>query len=172
MRSGIRTDTLDLRDADHGDAANIAAIYNRHVRETIVTFELEEVADADMRARIQHVQEAGLPWLVVAHDGAVRGYAYAAPWKSRAAYARTVETSIYLDAEMSGRGHGKRLYAALIERLRIAGMHAAIGGASLPNAASAALHEALGFRHVGVFREVGHKFGRWIDVGYWQLRLE
>ena len=165
-------DTLDIRDAIAGDAAHIAAIYNAHVRATIVTFELVDVAAAEMGARIAQVQGAGLPWLVVVRRGIVQGYAYAAPWKSRAAYARTVETSIYLAPAIAGRGQGKRLYAALIERLRAAGMHVAIGGASLPNAASAALHEGLGFRQVGVFQEVGHKFGGWIDVGYWQLRLE
>ena len=165
-------DATGLRDATPADAADIAAIYNVHVRATTATFELDEVDAGAMQRRIADVQERGLPWLVAEGDGRVVGYAYAGPWKPRAAYARTVETSIYLDAAACGRGLGRRLYAALVERLRAQGVHAAIGGISLPNPVSVALHEALGFRHVGVFREVGHKFGHWIDVGYWQLRLE
>ena len=160
-----------IRDAKPADAAAIAAIYNVHVRGTIVTFELEEVGAAEMARRIADVQARGLPWLVAIGNGHVLGYAHAGPWKPRAAYARTVETSIYLADAARGRGFGKRLYAALIERLRAAGMHVAIGGASLPNPASVALHEALGFEFVGAFRETGFKLGRWIDVGYWQLRL-
>lgn len=99
------------------------------------------------------------------------GYAYAGPWKARAAYARTVETSVYVAVDASGQGLGRCLYAALIQRLQDAGMHALISGISLPNPASVALHESFGFAHVGNFRQVGHKFGRWIDVGYWQLLL-
>jgi len=165
-------ESLVLRDAVPADAGAIAAIYNVHVRGTIVTFEVDEVDAAEMARRIAEVQARDLPWLVADVDGAVLGYAYAGPWKPRAAYARTVETSIYIDASACGRGMGRRLYAALIERLRALGMHVAIGGASLPNAASVALHEALGFEPVGVFRDVGFKLGDWIDVGYWQLRLE
>jgi len=161
-----------IRDATGADAAAIAAIYDVHVRGTIVTFELEEVGAEEMARRIAEVHSRGLPWLVATEYGRVLGYAHAGPWKSRAAYARTVETSIYLADAARGRGLGKRLYAALIERLRAAGMHVAIGGASLPNPASTALHEALGFEYVGAFRETGFKFGRWIDVGYWQLRLQ
>jgi len=165
-------DTSTLRDAHADDAGAVAAIYNVHVRGSIVTFELAEVCAQDMAQRIADVQARGLPWLVAEADGAVLGYAHAGPWKARAAYAHTVETSIYIDAAACGRGLGRRLYAALLGRLRELGMHVAIGGAALPNPASIALHESLGFEQVGVFREVGCKFGRWIDVGYWQLRLE
>lgn len=165
-------ETLRLRDALADDAAAIAAIYNVHVRGTIVTFELAEVCAQDMARRVADVQARGLPWLVAEAGGAVLGYAYAGPWKTRAAYARTVETSIYMDAAACGRGLGKQLYAALLGRLRELGMHVAIGGAALPNPASVALHEALGFEPVGTLREVGCKFGHWIDVAYWQRRLE
>lgn len=165
------SEPVTIRDAASSDAASLAAIYNLHVRGTIVTFELEPVSDAEMARRIAEVQARGLPWLVMEGDEDALGYAYAGPWKARAAYARTVETSIYLAGAAQGRGLGKRLYAALIERLRAAGMHALIGGVSLPNPASVRLHEALGFEHVGSFREVGNKFARWVDVGYWQLLL-
>ena len=160
-----------IRNAAPGDAAAIAAIYNLHVRSTIVTFELEEVSDGEMSRRISDVQSHGLPWLVCVAGDEVLGYAYAGPWKARAAYARTVESSIYLRDDIRGRGIGTSLYTALIERLKSLGMHVVIGGAALPNAASIALHERLGFEYVGTFREVGWKFERWMDVGYWQLRL-
>ncbi len=162
---------LRIRDASEGDAAAIAAIYNVHVRDTIVTFELEEVDAGEMARRMRQVRDLGLPWLVLEERGAVVGYAYGGQWKARAAYARTVESSIYLAEAAVGRGFGRQLYAELLERLRACGIHVVIGGVSLPNAASVALHEDLGFEAIGAFREVGWKLGRWIDVGYWQLRL-
>ncbi|HZW17936.1 MAG TPA: arsinothricin resistance N-acetyltransferase ArsN1 family B [Luteimonas sp.] len=167
------TDSFNIRDARAGDAAPVAAIYNHYIARTIVTFELEAVAAGDMCDRIAAVQDDGLPWLVAADAaGAVLGYAYAARWRPRAAYRRSVESSIYLAPQAVGRGIGRCLYPRLIERLRACGLHVVIGGAALPNPASVALHEALGFAKVAHLREVGHKFGRWIDVGYWQLRLE
>ena len=162
---------MDIRDANTGDAAAIARIYNGYVRDTTTTFELDEVDDAEMTRRIGEVQSRGLPWLVAEAGGQVQGYAYAGPWKSRTAYARTVEASIYLSPSVVGKGWGKRLYADLIERLRTAGIHVVIGGVSLQNAASVRLHEGLGFEYVGRFREVGRKFDRWVDVGYWQRIL-
>lgn len=163
--------TIAIRDAASSDAASIAAIYNVHVRTTTATFELEGVNADEMARRIGDVQTRGLPWLVALQDGVVLGYAYATPWKARAAYAYSVESSIYLAESAQGRGLGKRLYAELIERLRDAGIHAVIGGITLPNPTSITLHEALGFEYIGRFREVGWKFERWIDVGYWQLVL-
>ena len=146
------TANLEIRRAHAGDAAAIAAVYNVHVRDTVATFELEDVAAAEMAARISAVQAHGLPWLVACRGDVVLGYAYAAPWKARAAYARTVESSIYLSAESHRQGIGRRLYGELIERVRATGMHALIGGVALPNPASVALHEALGFEQVAHFR--------------------
>ena len=166
------TDAVLIRDAVAADAAAIAAIYNVHVRDTIVTFELEDVDADEMMRRMAQVRDLGLPWLVLEECGVVIGYAYGGQWKARAAYARTVESSIYLADAACGRGLGKTLYAELIERLCTCGIHVVIGGVSLPNAASVALHEGLGFEPIGVFSEVGWKLGRWIDVGYWQLRFE
>lgn len=161
-----------IRDATLADAASIAALYNVHVLDTTVTFELDEVDELAMAARVADVQARGLPWLVLTSGARLLGYAYASPWKPRAGYARTVETSIYVAEAACGNGLGTLLYAALLARLRAAGLHGAIGGTALPNPASVALHERLGFEHVGVFPEVGCKFGRWIDVGYWYVRLE
>ena len=163
----------DIRDARAADAARIATIYNHYVAQTIVTFDIDPVAADDMRGRVAEVQRDGLPWLVASDvTGVVLGYAYAARWRARAAYRHSVESSIYLAPGATGRGIGRRLYRRLLERLRASGLHTVIGGAALPNPPSVALHEALGFTQVAHLREVGRKFGRWIDVGYWQLHLQ
>jgi len=160
-----------IRQASIADAAAIAAIYNHYVRETSITFEEQTVDLSDMAARIAEVRGASLPWLVHEREGIVTGYAYASKWKGRCAYRYSVESSVYLAPDATGRGIGAELYRRLIEELTGLGLHVAIGGIALPNAASVALHEKLGFRKVAEFSEVGFKFGRWIDVGYWQLTL-
>jgi phosphinothricin acetyltransferase len=152
------------------DAAQICDIYNYYVRETVVTFEESPVLEVDMARRIADITPR-LPWLVWEVSGEILGYAYATPWKVRAAYRRSVESSIYLAQQATGRGLGSRLYTALIADLRQRGLHCVIGGAALPNPVSVALHEKLGFSKVAEFREVGFKFGRWIDVAYWELML-
>jgi L-amino acid N-acyltransferase YncA len=159
-----------LRICTPADAAQICEIYNHYVRETVVTFEESPVSEANMAQRITDVT-ARLPWLVWETDGVIVGYAYAAPWKARAAYRHSVESSVYLARQATGRGLGSQLYAALIADLRQRGLHCVIGGAALPNPASVSLHEKLGFRKVGEFRQVGFKLGRWIDVAYWELML-
>jgi phosphinothricin acetyltransferase len=160
-----------IRAAQAADADAIAAIYNPFIVDTVVTFEEEPLSAADVATRIAEVRALSLPWLVVEQDGAVQGYAYATRWKTRASYRHTVETAIYLAAGAAGRGTGKRIYGELLRQLQARGIHVAIGGIALPNAASVALHERLGFRKIGHFSEVGYKFGRWVDVGYWQVTL-
>ncbi|MFI5357355.1 MAG: arsinothricin resistance N-acetyltransferase ArsN1 family B [Opitutales bacterium] len=159
-----------IRPATPVDAAAIAAIYNHYVLHTTVTFEEAAVGDAAMAGRIAEVT-AGFPWLVDEENGRVLGFAYASPWKSRCAYKFTVETTIYLDPGAVGRGRGRALYRALLDAVQALGLHSVIGGIALPNAASVALHERLGFRPVARFEQVGWKFNRWIDVGYWELLL-
>ena len=136
-----------------------------------MTFETDPVDGRDMASRIGESVDNGLPWLVAEIDGAVAGFACASKWKGRCAYRYSLESTVYLDPELTGRGLGTELYAALIDAIRALGMHAVIGGISLPNPASVALHEKLGFRKTGQFIEVGYKFDRWVDVGYWQLVL-
>lgn len=160
-----------LRDATPDDADAIVAIYNHFIDNSIISFEETPVAAADMRQRIADVHAAGLPWLVVEVDGRVEGYAYATKWRVRPAYRFAVESSVYLALDSAGQGLGAALYAALTARLRDAGVHVVIGGIALPNAASVALHEKMGYVKVAHFSEVGRKFDRWIDVGYWQLTL-
>lgn len=156
-----------LRPATHADAAAIAEIYNHYILETIVTFEEDAIDAREIEARMTEVM-AKFPWLVAEVDGAVLGYAYASTWKSRCAYRNSVETTVYLHPGAVGKGLGMPLYTALLDQLQAQGLHAAIGGIALPNAASVKLHEKCGFQKVGEFVEVGFKFGRWINVGYWQ----
>jgi L-amino acid N-acyltransferase YncA len=160
-----------IRRATSADASAIATIYNHYVANSTITFEEESVPAADMAQRMAEVHAAGLPWLVVTGTDGVLGYAYASKWKSRCSYRFSVESTIYLDQAATGRGHGLALYAALLAELKTRGLHAVIGGVALPNAASVALHGKLGFKPVAQFREVGWKFDRWIDVGYWELLL-
>jgi phosphinothricin acetyltransferase len=123
-----------------------------------------------MARRIAEVQAGALPWLVLEAGGRLCGYAYASKWRARPGYRHAVESSVYVDPAMRGRGYGLVLYRALLAQLE-GRFHTVIGGIALPNAASIALHEKLGFRQVACFHEVGHKFGNWVDVGYWQLTL-
>ncbi len=159
-----------IRACAPADAAAIAEIYNHYVRETVVTFEETPVSVDEMARRIVDVG-ARFPWLVWEDDGAVAGYAYASAWKSRSAYRLSVESTIYLDADRHRRGIGTKLYGALLAELKARGFHTAVGGIALPNAASIALHEKLGFTKIAQFVEVGRTFDRWVDVGYWQLIL-
>lgn len=157
-----------IRDVNIDDAKQICAIYNYYVLNTIVTFEESEVEIDDMESRIESITRK-LPWIVYEEDQKILGYAYASEWKSRCAYKNSLETTVYLKNGESGNGIGSKLYAELIERLKAQNYHALIGGISLPNEASAALHEKFGFEKIGQFKEVGHKFDKWIDVGYWEL---
>jgi L-amino acid N-acyltransferase YncA len=159
-----------IRPATAADAAAIAVIYNHYVLHTPVTFEEEAVSVEEMAGRIAEVlQSSG--WFVDAEDGKILGYAYAGKWKSRCAYRYAVESTVYLDKHATGRGLGTKLYRVLLDDLRSRGLHCVIGGIALPNAASVALHEKLGFQKIGQFKEVGWKLGQWIDVGYWELIL-
>ena len=167
---------IAIRAARPDDAAAIAAIYAPHVLAGVVSFETQ-APDADMmRARMEGAD--GLyPWIVATlsdeegREEGIIGYAYAARFREREAYRWVVETTIYV-ADVSQRaGVGRLLYEALVDTLTAQGFTQAMGVIALPNDGSIKLHEAVGFRRAGVFREVGHKHGRWIDVGYWQREL-
>ena len=160
-----------IRSATPDDAARIAEIYNFYIANSIATFEEEPVSEDEMVARIGTVTEE-FPWFVFEEAGRILGYAYAGRWKTRAAYRYSVEVTVYLDPVTTGRGVGTRLYESLLGSLRNGEYHTIMGGISLPNAGSIRLHERFGFRKVAHFSEVGFKFGKWIDVGYWQLNLE
>lgn len=160
-----------IRHADpERDSGACATIYAPYVAGAATSFE-EEPPDADDFAqRIERVSSTH-PWLVAERDGVVAGFAYAAPHRARPAYRWTAETSVYVGDGHQGMGVGRELYTALTGLLRRQGLHVALAGITLPNAASVALHEALGFERIGVYRRIGFKAGAWRDVSWWQLVL-
>jgi L-amino acid N-acyltransferase YncA len=159
-----------IRYAKTDDAAEICKIYNHYVLGTTITFEEEPVSTDEMAQRIAETLQS-LPWLVWERDESLQGFCYASKWKGRCAYRQSVESTVYVRADSIGRRIGFQLYRALLDELRQRKFHNCHWGIALPNDASVALHEKLEFEKVAQFREVGNKFDRWTDVGYWQLLL-
>ena len=163
---------MSIRVATADDAAAIQAIYAPIVEHTFISFETQVPSVAEMRRRIDATLPV-LPWLVHEDDaGRVAGYAYAGKHAERQAYQWSVNVSVYLREDTRGKGIGRRLYETLLPMLAGLGYYQAFAGIALPNAASVALHESLGFAALGVYRNVGHKLGAWRDVGYWQRELQ
>jgi L-amino acid N-acyltransferase YncA len=164
-------ENLLIRNVKTDDAEAIAGIYNPYILNSVITFEEVPVTVEEIARRIETEISAGYPYLVLEGEQKVVGYAYAGVWRTRAAYRNTVESTVYLEQGLNGKGLGTLLYQALIEELRKKEIHVVLGGITLPNPASVALHEKMGFTKVAHFKEVGYKFGRWLDVGFWQLNL-
>ncbi len=164
---------IAIRAAQPEDAAAIAAIYAPYVLGGTVSFETDAPDARQMRARM--LASDGLyPWMVATNGaaaGGVMAYAYATAFRDRPAYRYVVETSIYVAGPLQRQGAGRLLYEALIDTLRAQGFTQAIAAISLPNDGSIGLHESVGFRRAGVYREVGFKHGQWVDVGFWQCEL-
>ena len=159
-----------IRLATDADAAQMLAIYAPSVRESPISFEVQLPSEAEFRTHVTDTLES-LPWLVCDADGVVLGFAYAALHRPRQAYQWSADCSVYVHAGHRGRGVGRALYTSLFAGLRALGYYNVYAGITLPNAPSVALHEALGFVPVGVYRAVGYKMGAWHDVGWWELAL-
>lgn len=160
-----------IRLATEADGAGIAAIYAPFVADTPTSFELTPPDAATMTRRIIDTIPV-FPWLVCESGGRIAGYAYASSHRARPAYQWSVDTSVYVDPAWHRHGVGRSLYRSLFAILVLQGYFNAYAGIALPNPASIGLHEAAGFRPVGVYREVGYKAGAWHDVGWWQLALQ
>ncbi len=160
-----------IRPASTRDAAAIAAIYGPFCELTPVSFEVAAPSTTQIAARVER-GASRFPWLVLDDGGAVAGYAYASAHRERAAYHWSVDAAVYVDARYRRRGVGRALYATLFDLLRLQGLFKAYAGITLPNPASVGLHEALGFRLVGVYRGVGYKLGAWHDVAWYGLALQ
>jgi phosphinothricin acetyltransferase len=160
-----------IRMAREADAAAIRAIYAPFCATTSVSFELEPPSEGEIASRVRAVS-AGYPWLVLDDDGAVAGYAYAGRHNERAAYGWSVDATVYVAPSHLRRGVGRALYTTLFDLLRQQGFFKAHAVIALPNPASIALHEAMGFAAVGVYKGVGYKLGEWRDVAHYQLELQ
>ena len=161
---------MHIRPGQDADLDAVAAIYAHEVATGISTFDLVPPPRSSWEARLSGT-EPGDHLVVAEVDGEVRGYACSSSYRPRPAYSLTRETSVYLAAEARGRGVARRLYDDLLPRLRDDGVHTALALIALPNDPSMALHRACGFEEVGVLREVGRKFDRWIDTAWFQLML-
>jgi phosphinothricin acetyltransferase len=164
------SDGVVLRTATAADLPAIAEIYNDAVRTSVATFDLEPQPSELFADRVASTRP-GDHVVVAEVDGRVVGMAYAATYRPRPAYAGTRETSVYLADDARGRGLGRALYGELLRRVDADGIHVCLAVIAEPNAASEALHRALGFERVGTLREVGRKFDRWVDTTWWQRLL-
>ena len=160
-----------IRLAIGADAAALASVYRPYVENSVISFEESAPDAAEMARRIAGELPGMHPWLLAEEDGRVLGYGASAPFRTRRAYRWTVETGIYLTRGATGRNVGYALLSALLGVLERQSYVAAIGAIALPNPASVALHEKLGFTYSGTYRQVGFKFGQWLDVGLWQKDL-
>lgn len=159
-----------VRTFETRDIGPACTLTNHFINRTAVHFGTSPQTESEFAAMWQSGRDK-FPWLAAECDGRFAGYAKAGTWRARDAYARTAEVTVYVDPPFHRRGVGRALYAELLDRLRAAGFHAAVGGVTLPNEGSVRLHESMGFTYVGTFKEVGRKFDQWHDTGWWQLIL-
>lgn len=161
--------SIVVRDATAADLPAMAAIYDEQVRTSVATFDTEPRGAAYLGDKLAAVDDGNVVLVACTADRELLGYAFSGPFRPRPAYAGTKEVSVYLAEAARGRGLGRILYAALLARLDAApGVHTQVAVVALPNDASVALHLAMGFARVGVLREVGHKFGRYVDTEWYQ----
>lgn len=164
---------MRIRDAGISDIAGIVGIYNDAVANTTAIWNEVTVDAANRETWLADRQRAGYPVLVaVDPDGSVMGYASFGDWRAWDGYRHTVEHSVYVRADQRGQGAGKALMLALIERARGVGKHVMVAGIEAKNEGSIRLHERLGFEHVGHLKQVGAKFGSWLDLAFMQLILD
>lgn len=163
--------TIHLRLAEPDDLRPILEISNWAAMHTPANFAVDPEPLADWQVAYERTHESH-PWVVATDDaGEILGFAKASPHRGRCAYHWSVEVTVYVHPEHHGHGIGSRLYERMIPVLRQQGYHTATAGITRPNEASERLHRRMGFKSVGVFEQIGWKFDRWHDVGYWQLRL-
>ncbi|MFO0644903.1 MAG: N-acetyltransferase family protein [Polyangiales bacterium] len=161
---------LIVRDFEARDIAPACALTNHFIVHTTVHFGETPASEEDFAAAWER-RDRRFPWVAADIDGRFAGYCKAGRWRERDAYARTVETGIYVAPEARRTGVASALYGVLLGRLKLGGFRVVVAGITMPNEPSVRLHEALGFRHVGTFHAVGYKFAAWHDVGFWELDL-
>lgn len=161
---------MEIRKTQPQDSIFIAEIYNHYIKNSVITFEENAVDVNEIALRIEKISSK-YPYLVLVENTEVLGYAYACEWRNRSAYRFSAEITIYLHHKIKSKGFGTKLLCALIDEMKKTDIKVLIGGIALPNPASIALHEKLGFKKVAHFEKIGFKFDNWIDVGYWELKL-
>lgn len=162
---------MNIRMAHPNDCRQMLDIYGPVIKHTVTSFEYEVPSISQFRERVLGTMKT-FPWLVSTWDDVITGYAYAGPHRSREAYRWSAELSVYVHPEYYRRGIAKALYHALMSILRLQGYYTALAGISLPNDTSVRFHEALGFTPVGVYHNVGYKFGKWHTTGWWECSLQ
>ena len=163
---------MNIRKATVDDAYVICNIYNYYIENTVATFETVPILEIEMRRRIEEVFDTGYVFYVGEIDGKIIGYCYTHRWKERYSYATTVEESIYLDKDETGKGYGTQLFEHLLRNINRSKTHVLIGGICIPNEGSVRLHEKFGFKQISHMKQIGRKFDQWRDVGHWQLIFE
>jgi phosphinothricin acetyltransferase len=162
---------LNIRGATAADSKAILDIYAPYITDTAITFETEVPAVSEFTSRVETIIK-NYPYLVCEADGKIIGYAYATKHRERAAYKYSADVSIYIKSEYHGRGIGRKLYSDLFESLKNYKIYTAIAGITLPNEKSLALHKSFGFKEVGVYHNVGYKFGKWLDVIWLEKQIK
>lgn len=152
------------------DVQQLLDIYNYYVINTVVTFDIEPLSLISFEEKLEGINK-DFPVLVYEENNEILGYAYGSKWRPKPAYNKTVETTVYVKNGFGGKQIGSKLYGNLLNKLRYLEYHVVLGGLTLPNEASVKLHEKFGFKKVSHFKEVGRKFDTWLDVGFWQLKL-
>jgi phosphinothricin acetyltransferase len=165
-------DPVLVRGAENGDLPMLTDLYNHYVRTSPTTFDLEPVSLEARREWMSRFADTGPHRLLVAVDGgAIAGYATSGKVREKPGYLTSVETTVYIHPDNHARGIGTRLYAALFSVLSGEDVHRAYAAIVLPNPASVALHERFGFAPVGLYHEIGRKFGRYWDVQWFERAL-
>lgn len=159
---------ISLASKEH--CPQILGIYEHYVRHTAISFEYDVPTLEEMEARMENIQRK-YPYLVAETGGNVAGYAYATDFRYRAAYQWSPESAIYVHKDFHGRGIGRQLYNRLFEILKLQGFHNVFAGVALPNDASISLHLRCGFEEIGVYKNIGYKFGKWHTTQWFQLEL-
>ncbi|MDR1941980.1 MAG: GNAT family N-acetyltransferase [Endomicrobium sp.] len=160
-----------IRDAEIKDAESICEIYNYYAQNTCVTFETREINAAEIENKIKSAAGAKLPFYAAVCKNTVAGFIYLSKWNSKSAYDMTKEITIYLRKEYTGKGIGSALYKKLLSNLDPQSVHCVIAVIYIPNPESVKLNEKFGFKQVSHIKEAGFKFGKWRDIGHWQLIL-
>ena len=160
-----------IRPVQLKDASALADLYNYYVINTTITFEETPINKEEMGNRIQnHSPEHH--WMVVDLDNKIVGFAFANSWKNRSAYRFTKEISVYVAPDHQRNGWGKQLYTKLLMILQKEGIHTVLAGITIPNESSIRFHESMGFEKVAHFKETGFKLKKWLDIGYWEKKLD